>query len=441
MRYALFDERGVRCRQRRRKSNVSNGGIAMRVCLACLWAGLLADAIATGQVAGSGTIQGTVADPSGAVVSGATVVAKNVETGVQTSRKTTDAGFFVLSPLHPGEYAVTITAQGFQTLTQQHMIVVALGTLGLNPTLQLGTSSQSIVVADAPPLLHTDDATLGSSMENAVYAALPLAMNGVPRDPSQFVGLVPGVNNASTQAAGPSTAAFNGGQTFQNEVYLEGMPLTSAGTQGDTRYLAFAVSVDAVEQFQVETNGAKAQYEGQGVENFVLKSGTNAFHGAAFEYFRNTVLDARGFFPANRPADHQNEFGGLIGGPIKKNKLFFFTNYDGYRYSSGSVPNLQSIPTLAQRTGDFSGLPAVIYDPATQTCAGAICTRSPFPGNIIPTNRISPISQSFASYLPNPTNSNIQNNYLSSLPVQLSTWNMTGKVDTNLSDKNRLSGF
>ena len=100
---------------------------------------------------------------------------------------------------------------------------------------------------------------------------------------------MPGVNNASTQAAGPTTAAFNGGQTYHNEVYLEGMPLTSAGTQGDTRYLAFAVSVDAVEQFQVETNGAKAQYEGQGVENYVLKSGTNAFHGAAFEYFRNTA--------------------------------------------------------------------------------------------------------------------------------------------------------
>ncbi len=177
-------------------------------------------------------------------------------------------------------------------------------------------------------------------------------MNGVPRDPTQFIALVPGVNNASTQAAGPTTAAFNGGQTYHNEVYLEGMPLTSAGTQGDTRYLAFAVSVDAVDQFQVETNGAKAQYEGQGVENYVMKSGTNAFHGAAFEYFRNTALDARGFFPATRPIDHQNEFGGLIGGPIKKNKLFFFTNYDGYKYNSGLVnPTLQSIPTTRRADG------------------------------------------------------------------------------------------
>ncbi|MBS1854963.1 MAG: TonB-dependent receptor [Acidobacteria bacterium] len=415
----------------------------MRLIYVVFTALLLTIAIANAQVGGSGTIQGTVTDPSGATVVGATVVAINVETGVETSRKSNESGFFVLSPLQPGEYTVTIKAEGFQTLSQQHVVVVALGTIGLNPKLTLGTATQSITVADAPPQLHTDDATLGSSMENSIYAALPLQMNGVPRDPTQFVALVPGVNSASTQAAGPSTAAFNGGQTYQNEVYLEGIPLTSAGTQGDTRYLALAVSVDAVDQFQVETNGAKAQYQGQGVENYVLKSGTNSFHGAAFEYFRNTSLDARGFFPANRPADHQNEYGGLIGGPIKKNKLFFFTNYDGYRYRSGSTPVLQSIPTLAERNGDFSGLPAsqVIYDPRSQSCAGAICTRTPFAGNVIPPGQISPIAKSLASYLPDPTNTNVQNNYLSSLPIQVDTYNFTGKVDANLSDRHRLYGF
>jgi hypothetical protein len=410
--------------------------------LAGLLAALLAVAVATAQ--GSGTIQGTVTDPSGGIVAGATVTATNVETGVQTSRKTTDAGFFVLSPLQPGEYKVAVEAAGFQTLTQEHMVVDALATLGLNPKLQLGTASQSITVVEAPPLLHTDDATLGSSMENNLYASLPLAMNGVPRDPTQFIALVPGVNNASTQAAGPTTAAFNGGQTYQNEVYLEGLPLTSAGTEGDTRYLAFAVSVDAVDQFQVETNGAKAQYQGQGVENYVLKSGTNSFHGAGFEYFRNTDLDARGFFPVATPIEHQNEYGGLVGGPIRKNKLFFFTNYDGYKYNSGLLnPTLQSIPTTAEQTGDFSGLPAtqIIYDPASQSCAGAVCTRAPFANNALPSNRISAVAKSLQSYLPTPTNTNIQNNYLPSLPVQLSTWNGTGKVDVNLSDRHRLSGF
>jgi hypothetical protein len=408
-----------------------------------LFALFLLAAGAVAQVAGTGTIQGTVTDPSGAVIAGASVVAVNVETGVETSRKTTEAGFFVLSPLQPGEYTVTVKVEGFQTLSQQHVEVIALGTVGLNLKMSLGTATQTVTVEAPPPQLHTDDATLGSSMENEIYAALPLQMNGVPRDPTQFVALVPGVNNASTQAAGPSTAAFNGGQTYQNEVYLEGMPLTSAGTQGDTRYLAFAVSVDAVDQFQVETNGAKAQYEGQGVENYVLKSGTNAYHGAAFEYFRNTVLDARGFFPATRPVDHQNEFGGLIGGPIKKNKIFFFGNYDGYRYLSGSTPVFQSIPTLAERQGNFSGLPAtqVIYDPTSQTCVGAVCTRNPFAGNVIPQNQISNIAKSLQSYLPDPTNTNIQNNYLASLPIQVNTYNLTGKVDASLSDRHRIFGF
>ena len=412
--------------------------------LSCLFASLVLAVTVSAQVGGSGTIQGTVTDPSGAAVPAATVTATNLATGVTTSRQTTEAGFYVLSPLQPGEYTVKVEAAGFQTLSQQRVVVVALGTVGLDPKLQLGTANQTITVEDAPPQLHTEDATLGASMENQLYSSLPLAMNGVPRDPTQFIALVPGVNNASTQAAGPTTAAFNGGQTYHNEVYLEGIPLTSAGTQGDTRYLAFAVSVDAVDQFQVETNGAKAQYQGQGVQNYVLKSGTNAFHGAAFEYFRNTALDARGFFPKARAIDHQNEYGGLIGGPIRKNKIFFFANYGGYKYNSGLLnPTLQSIPTMAQRTGDFSELPAaqIIYDPRSQTCAGGICSRTPFSGNRIPTNALSPISQSFQSYLPAPTNSNIQSNYLPDLPILLNTWTTTDKVDINLADRHRMFGF
>src|SRR5436305_4364767 len=145
----------------------------MRVFFCCLVAAFFGGAIAIAQVGGTGTIQGTVTDPSGAIIAGASVTATNVETGVQTSRKATDAGFFVLSPLQPGEYTVTVQADGFQTLTQQHLEVIALGTVGLNPKLSLGTATQTITVEAPPPQLHTDDATLGSSMENEIYAALP----------------------------------------------------------------------------------------------------------------------------------------------------------------------------------------------------------------------------------------------------------------------------
>jgi hypothetical protein len=405
----------------------------MRHVAYCFYA-LLAAATAFGQAGGTGSIQGTVTDPSGAVIAGAAVSATNLATGVKTDRTTTDAGFFVLSLLPAGEYSVTVTATGFQTLTRPRVTVDALAIVALDAKLALGASTQSVTVQEEASMLKTDDVALGGTIQNNVYDSLPLAMNASARDPSAFAGLVVGVNNYSTQPAGPSTGSFNGGQTYQNETYIEGLPLTNAGTESDTRNLAFGVSVEAVEQFQVETTGAKAMYEGQGVSNYVLKSGGNQFHGGAYEYFRNTLFDARGFFAPTTPVEHQNEFGATVSGPIKKNKAFFFANYDGYRFVSATSPQFQSIPTAKERTGDFSELPQLIYDPTSATGTNV---RTPFPNNVIPTNRLSPISLSLASYLPAATNAGIQNNYLAVLPQLINNDSTTNKVDLNLSDKNR----
>jgi hypothetical protein len=412
----------------------------MRYVVLCL-ALLLAAAVAFGQAGGTGTIQGSVTDPSGAAIPAASVTATNVGTGIKTERKTTEAGFFALQLLPAGEYTVTATATGFQALTQTRVMVDALGVVGLDLKLQVGAANQSITVEAAPSALKTDDVALGSTMQNNVYESLPLAMNaaGSPRDPSAFAALAAGVANYDTQAAGPSRGSFNGGQTYQNEVYIEGLPLTSAGTQGDTRNLAFGVSVEAVEQFQVETSGAKAMYDGQGVSNYVLKSGGNHFHGGVYEYFRNTAFDARGFFAAVLPSDHQNEFGVTVSGPIRKNKLFIFGNYDGYRLVSATTPvGYQSIPTMKERQGDFSEFPQLIYDPTSATGTAA---RTPFPGNVIPTSRLSKASQSFASYLVPPTNGNITNNYLAILPSKVNNDSTTDKMDYNLSDKHRIFGL
>jgi len=426
--------------------------LGLTICLG--WAAMEGAA----QTGGTGSIEGTVTDPTGAVVAGATVTAANTLTGVKTTNITTKAGYYVIPLLHPGPYTVTVAASGFGTLTQENVIVDALATVALNPVLTVGTAVQSVTVTTEPTMLMTDDVKLGSTIENETYDALPLAMNGAARDPTAFAGLAVGVNSYSVQAAGPSTGSFNGGQTYQNETYVEGLPLTSAGTESDTRNLAFGISVEAVEQFQVATAGTEATFEGQGVSNYVVKSGTEKFHGGVYEYFRNTIFDAKAFFSPQLPTtvEHQNEFGGLIGGPVPffKHKLFFFADYDGYRYDSATLPSYQSIPTLAQQSGDFSGLLAAnggpgyaIYDPLNCTSfssAGACTGRAQFvyngAPNVIPPGRLSSVSKSFQSYLPKPTNANLTSNYLATLPNLVNNDSGTLKMDYNLSDKHRLWG-
>ncbi len=178
-----------------------------------------------------------------------------------------------------------MTAQGFQKLTQQNIVVDALAVATVNLTMTVGSANEVVTVTEAPPQIETSNATLGGVMRNEVYTALPLAMNAGPRDPTAFVALVPGVQALSSQAAGSSFATFNGGQPYMNEVYVEGIPMTNASVQGETRNLAYSVSVEAVDQFQVQTNSSPAEYQGQGVENFTIKAGANQFHGAAYEYF------------------------------------------------------------------------------------------------------------------------------------------------------------
>lgn len=429
------------------------------LCFALLFSACMVFA----QTGGTGSIQGTVTDPSGAIVPGASITATNTATGTKTGTVTTDTGFFAIPLLLPGTYTVTVAATGFETLRQEHVIVDALATVTLNPKLNLGAASESVTVGSQPTMLQADDVKLGASMENNVYDSLPLAMtNNQARDPAFFASLTPGVTATSFQPTGTDLNSFNGGQQFQNEIYIEGLPITSAGTGGDTRNVSFGMSVEAIEQFQVATTGSESMYEGQGVENYVVKSGTNKFHGGAFEYFRNTIFDAKGFFPATTPVEHQNEFGATIGGPVIKNKLFFFGSYDGFRFRTGLPATYQTIPTTAMQSGDFSALPAGdnIYSNA---CVGTTCVSTQFvcpsnstnvanagKANIIPgspacpvtglANPISTVSQSFQSYLPTPTNSAITGNFLAGtgLVQGVTQDTTTDKVDYDLSNKHRM---
>jgi hypothetical protein len=211
--------------------------------------------------------------------------------------------------------------------------------------------------------------------------------------------------------------------------------MTNPVLQGESRYISIGMSIEAIEQFQFETPSAGAgMYSGQGATNFVIKSGTNRFHGSAYYANRNTAFDSRGFFAARRPKQNQNEFTATVGGPFVRNRLFFFASYGGFRKRQEAGPSFFSIPTLRQRTGDFGEIPAVIYDPLTTNCSGVPCARQPFPQQRVPANRFSSVSSFLQSELPIPTHSGIQNNFLTTTRTGHNVDSTTNKIDFHLNE-------
>jgi hypothetical protein len=202
------------------------------------------------QIGGAGSIQGVVSDPSGAVVPNATVTATNVATGVATTRQTTQAGYYVLSPLNAGNYTISVTAPGFQKLTQEHVVVDALAQVGLNLTMQIGAAAEEVTVSAAPPQLDTSDASMGQTMRNEIYGALPLQMGNAPRDPTAFTQFLPGVTTGAS--TGNTAGNVLGSQEHSQEIYVEGLPTTNPSAEGESRTLGLGISVEAVDQFQLE---------------------------------------------------------------------------------------------------------------------------------------------------------------------------------------------
>lgn len=333
---------------------------------------------ATAQVAGTGTIQGTITDPSGAVVPNATVTATSPATGRTTAQTTSSAGTYVLTALPPGTYVVTVKGQGFPEVRQENVVVNAVSVVGLDLKLHVGDANQNVTVTATPPDINTENGALDTTIQNSTYTALPVAMNGGPKSPLGFLSLVPG---SSSGAYGVQN--INGGVSNSSFLYVNGLPVTTSEMQGDARNINGAMSTEVVDQFQVISSGVPAYYAGQGITNLVTKSGTNELHGHLYENLRNTAFDAAGYFSTFTPPEHQNEYGASLGGAIIKNRLFFFGNFDRFRFTNGNPPSFYSLPTTAMRNGDFSALPVTIYDPATTKCTNGVCTRDPFPGNII----------------------------------------------------------
>ncbi len=440
---------------------------------------------AMAQISGTGAISGTVTDPSGAVVAGATVTATDVDTNVQTIRTTTTAGDYNITPLIPGLYTVTVTAAGFEATIQKNVTVNALATVAVQIKLSVGRANETVTITDAPPVITTTDATLGGVMDNEMYSNLPLQMgqggNNDQRRATDFEYLMPGVqgnytsNNSTSNSGIVNGSGPSGGVS---EIYIDGINLPEADQVGDPRFTWTAIGVDAVEQFQVQTAGISAQYGGQGVQNYTIKSGTNAYHGSLYEYLRNTVFDSWAFtskvptinaagvtVPGGiKPKEIQNEFGIVLSGPILKNKLFLFGNYGQYRNQNGAKSATVTIPTLAmlglnpdgspRATGaDFSGYSTAsggfhIYNPASQTpnCQGTTaspCVRTQFANDVIPASHISAATNYYNKFLlpyEAITNQNAYtNNLVYGTPTGLANWYATGRIDYTQNTRNQVS--
>ncbi len=383
-----------------------SAGKAWRIAVVCVCALLAAVHPAAAQVVGTGTIQGRVVDPRGAAISGAAVTATDPATGRRYARQTSPDGVYVISALPPGQYNVDFYAEGFSPVHQENIVVNAIDVVGLDMALKVGSETTRIIVTAAPPDLDTENGALDTTIPNSTYTALPVSMGGSPKSPLGFLSLIPG------SASGDyGVQNINGGPGNSAFLYQNGLPVTTSEMQGDARNINGATTTEVVDQFQVLTSGIPAYYSGQGVTNLVLKSGTNQFHGDVYENVRNTAFDAAGYFATHPPVEHQNEYGFSVGGPFLKDRLFFFMNLDRYRYINQNQPTLYSLPTDAERGGDFSSLPVPIYDPASTTCTGGVCTRTAFEGNIIKPERISHISSALQAGLPPTINGNPQNNY------------------------------
>jgi hypothetical protein len=451
--------------------------IARRAGLVILAIATITTFCAKAQIGGTGTIEGTVTDLTGALVVGAKVTARNVATSSETVRSTSRSGLYTLAPLDAGDYTITVSSPGFEELVRENIHLDGLQILSLNLTLQVGSASQVVTVKDSPPALETGEETLGAVIENDVYQSLPLEMggaNGISTDQRRITDsalLMPGVTNNETKNNESDEPMVINGNASSSEMYIEGLPFESASVSGDPRYIWSAISVEAVDQFQVKTTAYSAEYQGLGVENFTIKRGTNQIHGSLYEVMRNTAFDSAGFNPAQYPSnyavvakqgtfyvppEHMNEYGVTIGGPIWKNKIFVFGNYMGFRFSALTSPQTETIPTPAELCGDFSALPNPIYDPTTQVSTGGSYSRTQFSGpsytssgcgtgavkaNVIPQREVSPVAQSLQQYWAGVDylNSNTTSNYQGSYNYGLNNWSTTDRLDADLSDKHKLS--
>ncbi len=389
---------------------------------------------------GTGEITGTVTDTTGSIVPGASVTVTNTATGAARHGVSNDAGVYSVPALSPGSYTVVVELQGFRTQTRRDMVLQVQQVARADFTLEAGVVSESIEVTGGAALLATEDSTVGQVIDNKRIVELPL--NG--RSYLQLAALTPGVNINASPSAGATD--FQGGHRSRQQITINGQRgqfnhYTLDGVENtDPNFNTYILlpSVDALQEFKVQSATYPSEY-GFGVTqiNVSTKSGTNQIHGSLFEYHRNEAFDAKNFFDSKTdpiPPFERNQFGGTVGGPVLRNKLFFFANYEGLREDK-ALTSRSSVPLAALRAGNFAGR-NVIYDPATrvQQPDGTI-TAQPFPNNQVPASRIDAKAQTAMElYWPEANLPGTASNYLNTESRQTNTDQWLARVDMVQSD-------
>jgi len=368
-----------------------------------LWLMSVVLAVPVWAQVGSAALTGVVLDPSAQATPGATVTVTALASGFSRTTQSGPDGGFVIPGLSPGTYRIQVELSGFRTLLREGVTLATGETVRVDLPLSVGGVSESVSVNADVTLLRDATSSLGQVVDNRKIVELPL--NG--RSFITLAGLVPGV------ALPPNSQLprINGGRPRTNEYLFDGISVL----QPEPGQVAFFPNVDAIQEFKIETNSPPAEFGrfNGGVINLTTKSGTNVLHGTAFEFLRNEALNARNVFASTaavKPKFRRNQFGGVVGGAIRRDRTFFFVDYQGQRQTIGRTVT-STVPTLLQRQGVFTesigGRVPVIYDPATAVGTA----RSQFPGNTIPLARMDPVALRLLERYPLPTASGTANNY------------------------------
>ena len=415
-----------------------------------------------------GTITGVISDPAGSVVAGAAVQAKNSATGVVFESASTATGNYNLGQLPIGTYEISVTVAGFKKYTRAGLTVQALQTLRVDVPLEIGSSAESVTVTESATLLKTETGDVSHNVGTNHVNDLPVGTLGAIRNPLTASQLIPGTNVVSG-----STLRISGTPVNSEQVRVDGLDATYS--LGMSSYSFGQPSMDAIQEIAIQTSNFAAEYgqAGGAVFNFTMKSGTNQFHGSAFEYLVNEDLNAAGAYSHTDPKSRRNDFGGTAGGPVwvpkvynGKDKTFFFFSYESSPTTTANTTTQNTVPTAAYRLGDFSAIDGsgfnkvlgtdplgrsiiqnTIYDPLSQRPASLTDSRlirDPFPGNIIPTKQLDPVALKIQALVPTAQGQNATqaiNNYINPFTTKTKAYIPSIKIDHALSSKIKLSGF